>query len=510
MGSNLKYERDEKGRKKDAVDDAWVRWIMQTARTWEDISSVIRLTGIDTVDEDHKKMTLYALDINKLVSRFEEEGFSLEYLNRQNELLENFYHYTEVHFSNEEALMKPFDFDWYERHKDQHTDILANLRGMIQDFNAGRATTSIKLKLALLEWVAVHINQVDFHDFSLNNWRPMLGRAEKVDDIRYLIKKTGVESVDQEHLDLTTLALEFDHIVPDIDPGTPLNAHQIEKIRDHFNKFYKGVAEHFNNEEKLIKEYDLSGMDEQQEQHRKFIAMVKEYRDGCLSGNIDMLKGLKLEVIEWWITHINQVDYRTFGLGNWSLKVLEKARKWDDVAEFIKIIGIEEIDYYHKLMAEYALALSQLIDKTIDKPDDPNLSTEAADIFNKLYNCAVEHFSMEEKIIKDGYPDALVEQQDQHKDFLAQLRGYRSDFESGKVQLTLKMKVLILDWWVNHINSVDYNTFVVLPARHEMAAASFEKFADETGEVTPDQEIIDLTEADLETVKLSMDVRRER
>lgn len=466
MSSNLNKKRDDKERKKDAEEDAWVRWIMQTARTWEDISSVIRLTGIDIVDEDHKKMTLYALEINKLVNIFEEEGFSLEYLKRQNEFLEKFYHYTQMHFSNEEALMKPFDFDWFERHQGQHADILSNLRAMIEDFSAGRATTSLKLKLAILEWVAVHINQVDFHDFSLNNWRPMLGRARKVDDIRYLIKQTGVGLVDQEHLDLTTLALEFDHIVPEIDPGTPLNAEQKERIRDHFNKFHEGVEDHFANEEKCIKEYGLNGIDEQRDQHRKFITMVKEYKEGCLSGNLDMLRGLKLEVIEWWITHINQVDYRTFGLGNWGVRVLEKARKWDDVAQFIKIIGIKEIDYYHKQMAEYALVLSQLIDKTINKPDDPNLSAEAGDIFNKLYNCAVEHFNMEEEIIKKGYPDALEAQQDQHKKFLDQLRSYRSDLENGKVQLTQKMKVLILDWWVNHINSTDYKTFVGVSAPH--------------------------------------------
>ncbi len=52
----------------------WTRWILQTARKWEDIDEIIKITGIDTIDNDHRKMAEYALEINNLIDLFEKEG----------------------------------------------------------------------------------------------------------------------------------------------------------------------------------------------------------------------------------------------------------------------------------------------------------------------------------------------------------------------------------------------------------------------------------------------------
>ncbi|MBF0228831.1 MAG: hemerythrin family protein [Desulfamplus sp.] len=441
-------------------DDAWIRWVMQTARTWDDLANVIKLTGIDEVDEDHKKMAIYALEINNLVSIFEEDGFSLSYIKRQNEFLEKFYNYTVTHFKREEAMMKPFGFSWFERHQDQHGEILSQMRSMIDDCNAGRATISLNLKVAVLEWVMVHINKVDYHDFSLKNWRPLFLNATKLEDVSHLIKKTGVEILDKEHLDLAAIVIDFDQMLMETSPNAALSISQIEALKSYFAAFLKGALAHFADEEKFICEYDLKGMEEQREQHANFIVMLEEYNEACLTGDIEKLKGFKLRIIEWWIHHINQVDYRSFGLGNWAAKMLEKARVWDDVSGFVKLMGIEEIDEYHRKMTEYALEFSHIIDRTIKKPNDSSLAKEATVIFEKLYKCAEEHFSMEEKIVKERYPKFLDGQQEQHVIFLEQLRTYMGDLEASRVQLTQKMKVGILNWWVNHINVTDYNTFI--------------------------------------------------
>ena len=39
----------------------WGRWVMQTARTWDDLSPVIRACGLDSVDDDHRRMIEYEL-----------------------------------------------------------------------------------------------------------------------------------------------------------------------------------------------------------------------------------------------------------------------------------------------------------------------------------------------------------------------------------------------------------------------------------------------------------------
>ena len=48
-------------------EDAWARWVMETARKWEDIDDLIHHTGIEAVDADHRRMTEVALQISNLL-----------------------------------------------------------------------------------------------------------------------------------------------------------------------------------------------------------------------------------------------------------------------------------------------------------------------------------------------------------------------------------------------------------------------------------------------------------
>lgn len=45
--------------------------------------------------------------------------------------------------------------------------------------------------------------------------------------------------------------------------------------------------------------------------------------------------------------------------------------------------------------------------------------------------------------------------------FMGMIEGHYHDFKRGRLQMVSGLKLSILDWWVNHINVVDYQTFVL-------------------------------------------------
>lgn len=130
-------------------ETSWVRWVLQTARTWDDISVVIKETGIEKIDNDHRHMTDYALAINNMIDTMERGEHNLDFINHQADLLQKLYDYTLKHFSREEDLIQSFNMDGYNDHKSVHEEILAMIRNTIDDFNTGRLTISQNLKIFL-------------------------------------------------------------------------------------------------------------------------------------------------------------------------------------------------------------------------------------------------------------------------------------------------------------------------------------------------------------------------
>ena len=436
-------------------ENYWTRWMMQTARTWQDIAEIVHDTGIDMVDSDHRKMIEYALEVNQLIELYEKDGFSLDYVERQRELFDKIYHYTEDHFRREEQMMRGFQLEGYEQHKEQHEEILAMIRSIIQDFQSGRITISLQFKLAVLDWVVVHINEVDYNAFNLKNLHGAMERADSWEDVSQMIRSTGVESIDDDHKNMTEWTLKLNQIIDSPDK---------ERLKPEGLKIFEKVIEitdlHFQREEKMIEEYKLSGAKTQKEQHQKFLEMLESSKRDYESGKIEISSDVKFKILEWWVNHINVHDFNTFCAENWALKVMEKAKNWDDVSGLIKKMGIEVIDEDHRIMTEYALDLNHLIDlKNSDEPQ-ADVQDKIEQIFGKLYDFAIEHFSREERLIQEGDYPGYNHQAGLHQTFLQLLDSYREQLSSGRLAISTNLKTAILEWWINHINVIDYNTFV--------------------------------------------------
>ena len=148
---------------------AWMRWVMQTARRWEDVRGIVRSIGIEAVDEDHRVFTEYILELNVLIEALSRGKAGMEAVEQELEILKKVLEYAEVHFRREEGIMMSQNLPGCDYHRRQHEVFRGMVRQVWDDFQAGRMHASDKLKLSILDWWINHINEVDYPTFILRS-----------------------------------------------------------------------------------------------------------------------------------------------------------------------------------------------------------------------------------------------------------------------------------------------------------------------------------------------------
>lgn len=111
-------------------------------------------TGIDTVDQEHRKLVDQIEAMHKCI-RDKEPKETVE------KVLSEIVKYTHTHFSNEEALMEEKGYPLLEEHKGLHQGLIAEVgeykERLLKDFPDGRQ----ELYRFLREWLINHILESD-------------------------------------------------------------------------------------------------------------------------------------------------------------------------------------------------------------------------------------------------------------------------------------------------------------------------------------------------------------
>ncbi|MBF0240326.1 MAG: hemerythrin family protein, partial [SAR324 cluster bacterium] len=410
-------------------------------------------------DKEHQGMTELALELNQLIEHNGLIGLEIDQIEEQKELLNQLYRAAEKHFAHEEKLIRDFHLDGMERQQEAHDRFLSMLWTFIHDFQAGKITISMELKLTILDWWIEHINQYDYHTFGVKNWKgAVLDRSLEWNDMHELVKHIGIEALDHEHEMMARYTFDFQKLLLDAkDPSTLDRAELLAS----FDKIYRCSDEHFSHEEQIIREFGLTGYDNQKKQHQVFMDMLRDYRERIEQGDIDFGNELKIKVLDWWLHHINLVDYQTFCENNWVLQKMEDARSWDDISGVIHSMNHEALDADHRQMAEITLDLSHLVE-LYENQVTPDAETveRTRRIFDDLYQLAADHFRREEMVLLErNLPNFELHKQ-LHENYLRKLNDFRQNFAAGRISLSHRLKAMVLDWWVNHINGIDYETFV--------------------------------------------------
>lgn len=117
---------------------------------WKDDLSV----GIETIDDDHKKLLTLINNLQTAVFYPTGEAF-------ERQALKELVDYTRYHFEREEQMMKENDYPDYEAHKRQHEAMIAKVSGFMAAYDKDREGTVEELTVFLKDWLLKHIAGTD-------------------------------------------------------------------------------------------------------------------------------------------------------------------------------------------------------------------------------------------------------------------------------------------------------------------------------------------------------------
>jgi len=117
---------------------------------WKDEYSV----GIDSIDQQHKKLLALINQLQTAVDYSTGEEF-------QREALDELVDYTKTHFTYEEGLMEQNDYPDFEPHKAQHEKMIKKVEEVLSEYEQDQDTAMSNAVVYLKGWLINHINGTD-------------------------------------------------------------------------------------------------------------------------------------------------------------------------------------------------------------------------------------------------------------------------------------------------------------------------------------------------------------
>ncbi len=114
---------------------------------------------VEEMQETHEEEIKILNEIDKLAIDYVRDKSKLPELEKK---IEAYLEHVKVHFSNEERLMKKYDFPSYEMHKMAHDMFLMDIGITIKQWKKfGNIDKVINFIRKSPEWIVLHINTVD-------------------------------------------------------------------------------------------------------------------------------------------------------------------------------------------------------------------------------------------------------------------------------------------------------------------------------------------------------------
>ncbi|MCP5159998.1 MAG: hemerythrin family protein [Gammaproteobacteria bacterium] len=117
---------------------------------WSNTLSV----GIEEIDAQHKVLV-------DLLNQVHEAIQQRQGVEATNKIVERLSEYTRIHFAVEESLMRILHYPEYERHKEEHDQLIEQLNGLRAKLEEGKGSISFELAHFLKVWLTKHIMEGD-------------------------------------------------------------------------------------------------------------------------------------------------------------------------------------------------------------------------------------------------------------------------------------------------------------------------------------------------------------
>lgn len=405
----------------------WDQWVMQTARHYGDISSIIHETGFENIDADHRKMIGQALEINRLMENLDHQNFNLELVYQLGELCNRLRQTTQEHFEREEELMERYKLSASKQHSEHHRQILKKLDDLIADLSEGKLTVTLHLKRAILDWVVVHINENDASTFQAQNLLPILESEEKPECLKDIFPSLGIPPLDEIHQQIhkTITHIEEDTCFV----ATKNFFSQACQLELHLSEHYplELSEQHLKAHRHLERQFSKIEGVEGAEKHNE----LKKWRNH-------------------WFLHHHLHHKQELSVRNWGVAKFLEAQKGRELLKWIPDIDHEELDqgrlFSHNMLVKMVRQFKRL------EADDTNL--QAGDQLRKTIKKLRGHLrfqhEQEEELIKSKSQQNHDDHYAQHKHWIGLLDYLKVLVDSSQFEISHEVCQKLIADWVSH------------------------------------------------------------
>ncbi|MES9884814.1 MAG: hemerythrin domain-containing protein [Sedimenticola sp.] len=428
------------------------RWVMQTATRWEDLTAIVNDTEIEKIDQEHRHIIRYILDMETISTSAAGSAYDFNQLKSQILLIEQLLVEVTQHFSTEEYFIDKYQLPGKNEQINQHESILTKINSISGDFNEGIVSTFGTMKMVLLDEMINHINKYDTETFKLENFTPALTNAREWKDVSEIIKTTGIPFVDDEHKQLTRQMIGLRLYLVEVNYEIQTEQ-QKNKLLSLIDEFYAYTKSHFDHEIHFLEAHQLP-IDSQSAAHDEFSGKVLDKINRITSGAFDGMDDFVNYMFNWWIHHINGTDYTEFHYMRIIEAVFDNNIRMDDLEWLVRKTGIDEVDDGRLKIFNSILQLSSL-------EDNDSKGTDIEDILSNLCQCVELHFNSENKFMVDKNIKGYKLHKESHRKLLLNISEATSHIVSGRSKISPSFVKRLMLLFVGHTNSDDYETFVL-------------------------------------------------
>jgi len=123
---------------------------------------LLKEVGIAEINKQHLRLASYAVEFSIIVDELSTREPSNQDWRRIDALFSRIMRFIETHFSQEEELMRKYDYPNYNAHKKLHDKFTAEMVKLQSDINNRNIKFKKKMSNLLWDWLYHHINKVDY------------------------------------------------------------------------------------------------------------------------------------------------------------------------------------------------------------------------------------------------------------------------------------------------------------------------------------------------------------
>jgi len=305
------------------------------AKSLEEIKPIIHLTGIGDIDEQHMILTSKSIVMMNALS----DGISDQSIA---EYYDDFIDYALFHFEYEHQFMLKYKIEKMDKHLGDHDYFINKMRSFKSDSLAHNCDVH-EVKTWILTWWISHINKTDKNYFAYSNWAyDVIANASSMNDVEVVLRRTGYEEVDNEHLALMEIMINLNNEIRAFNSGLRTIGNEDSKINElrHFiekrklksneseKKTHREITlkyledalevatKHFAHEEVIMDKIGVHDLVSHKKEHQKILNKLERLNENFEKDLLDMSSNLKTMILDWWIEHTNTTDFRTFVVRN--------------------------------------------------------------------------------------------------------------------------------------------------------------------------------------------------